>query len=207
MALATQQDVEAHLGRSLTEAEEARIGAMLDRASALVRGYTRQSFEQVIDDAVNLRARDYRIRLPQRPVLAVKSVKALGFDAVPDIPVAGFYWDGIDLIDLRGVGAVINLPSWWEDLETNYTTFQVIYSHGYAEIPADIVGIVASMAANALLVAGAGSGVPGIQSETTGNYSYRLADGVTSSVALGADDREILKPYKRSAGTTSLRLR
>lgn len=205
MALASQQDVEAHLGRTLTEAEEARIGAMLDRASALVRGYTRQTFEQVIDDAVVLRSRDYLIRLPQRPVLAVASVKALGFDAVPDIPVAGFYWDGIDLIDLRGIGAVINLPAWWED--TSYESFQVTYSHGYAEIPADVVGIVASMAANALLISGAGSGVPGIQSETTGNYSYRLADGVTSSVTLGADDREILKPYRRSAAATSLRLR
>lgn len=205
MALATQQDVEAELGRSLTSAEEARVQAALNRASALVRGYTRQTFEQVIDDAVTLRADGDIIRLPQRPVLSVKSVKALGFDAVPDIPIAGFYWDGLDTIDLRGVGAVINLPSWWED--TNYSTFQVTYSHGYAVVPEDIVSLVAGMVANAFLVAGVGTGVPGVQRETIGNYSYGLADGVTAAVSLSADDKELLQPYRRSAGTTMLRLR
>ena len=45
MALATQADVEARLGRVATEAEEARLPSLLDDASALVIGYSRQDFE------------------------------------------------------------------------------------------------------------------------------------------------------------------
>ena len=39
MALASQADVEAVLGRSLTEAEVSRVGALLRRADALVMGW------------------------------------------------------------------------------------------------------------------------------------------------------------------------
>lgn len=45
MALATQADVEARLGRVATEAEEARLPSLLDDASAVVIGYTRKDFE------------------------------------------------------------------------------------------------------------------------------------------------------------------
>ena len=41
MALATPADVEAILGRELTEAEEARVSSQLDEASDLVLGYLR----------------------------------------------------------------------------------------------------------------------------------------------------------------------
>lgn len=45
MALATQEDVEAVLGRPLSESETARAESLLRRASALVIGYTGQDFE------------------------------------------------------------------------------------------------------------------------------------------------------------------
>lgn len=45
MALATVADVEARLGRPLTVAEETRLPSLLDDASAVVIGYTRQDFE------------------------------------------------------------------------------------------------------------------------------------------------------------------
>lgn len=45
MALATQVDVEAALGRPLTAAEGLRVESLLTRASALVIGFTGQDFE------------------------------------------------------------------------------------------------------------------------------------------------------------------
>lgn len=45
MALATNADVEARLGRDLTEAEEGRAEALLDDASAIVIGYCGTDFE------------------------------------------------------------------------------------------------------------------------------------------------------------------
>lgn len=45
MALATQDDVEARLGRDLTESEGVQVEAALDDASAAVVGYCRQDFE------------------------------------------------------------------------------------------------------------------------------------------------------------------
>lgn len=45
MALATQADVEAELGRVLTASETDRVGSLLTKASAIVIGWTGQDFE------------------------------------------------------------------------------------------------------------------------------------------------------------------
>jgi hypothetical protein len=45
MALATQADVEAELGRALSASEETRLPSLLTKASAMVIGYTGQDFE------------------------------------------------------------------------------------------------------------------------------------------------------------------
>lgn len=45
MALATQEDVELALGRSLSPSEEERLASLLTKASAIVIGYTGQDFE------------------------------------------------------------------------------------------------------------------------------------------------------------------
>ena len=45
MALATQADVEADLGRTLTAAEELRLPSLLSKASGVVIGFTGQDFE------------------------------------------------------------------------------------------------------------------------------------------------------------------
>ena len=50
-ALAAQADVEARLGRSLTEAEAARLPSLVDDASAVLIGYCGQDFEPPAFDA------------------------------------------------------------------------------------------------------------------------------------------------------------
>lgn len=52
MALATQADVEADLGRVLSVSEAPRVASLLTKASAIVSGYTRASFVEPYPEAV-----------------------------------------------------------------------------------------------------------------------------------------------------------
>ena len=145
-ALASKNDLVARLGRDVTCEEDARIEALLADASALVRAYTGQSFEETAGAQVTLRAQGGLIRLPQRPVTAVTSVVAIGGNGAPDLTLTDWWWDGLDLIRIGGGEYVINLPEKWWDSEDGYPgTFRVTYSHGYASPPADVVAVVCGM--------------------------------------------------------------
>lgn len=52
MALADSFDVQARLGRALTDAEIVRVNALLEDASATVIGYCRTTFEDAVPAAV-----------------------------------------------------------------------------------------------------------------------------------------------------------
>ena len=116
VSLATSADLEARLGRDLTDAEATRVDALLADASAMIRAYTGQTFALVEDDEVTLRGSGGTIRLPQRPVTAVASVVAIGGDGAPDVTVIDWIWDGVDLVRVGEGSFVINLPAvWWDD--------------------------------------------------------------------------------------------
>ena len=71
--LASQEDVEAILGRVLTSAEEAKVDAILDKASELFRRRSRQQFTAGTS-LVRLKVTADYVNLPQRPVVSVESV-------------------------------------------------------------------------------------------------------------------------------------
>src|SRR6056297_1315224 len=100
MALATIADVEARLGRSLTASETTKANAYLTDASAMFIQRAVQKFE-VNESTVRLFPQDGVIRLIQRPVIEVISVKDIEGNDVD------FTWDGrqsiYDLGELRGV--------------------------------------------------------------------------------------------------------
>lgn len=199
-ALASQADLEARLGRDLTDTEQARVEALLADATALVRAYTGQTFEPVADDTVVLRAAGGRITLPQRPVTAVTRVVAVGgSEALPDFPLADWLFDGIDTIRLGEGGYIINLPEAWWDEDGYPGTYRVTYSHGYTAVPADVLGVVCGMALRPLT---APTTAGGVVSETIGSYSYRLdAAGAGLGVAMSVEDRKLLDRYRRGAST------
>lgn len=199
-ALASQADLEARLGRDLTTAEESRVRALLDDASALVRAYTGQSFTVVADDQIVLRAASGQITLPERPVTAVTQVVAVGgSEALPDFTVADWLFDGIDTIRVGDGACIINLPEAWSDEDGYPGTYRVTYSHGYAAVPADVLSVVCGMALRPLTTPTTAGGVV---SETIGSYSYRLdAAGSGLGVAMAAEDRKILGRYRRKATT------
>lgn len=206
-ALASPADLEARLGRDLTPEETARAQALLDDASALVRSYTGRDFSEPADYTATLRLVAGEIVLPQKPVVSVTSVAAVGgMPAVPDLPIVDYAFDGIDRIRLGTCAWAINLPeAWWDDDYVYPGTYKVAYRAGYEAIPADVVMVVCGMVLRALT---APTMMGGVRSETIGSYSYQLdAASGGLAVSLTAGDRQVLDRYRRTAGSIQLRLR
>ena len=201
-ALAVQGDIEARLGRSLTTAEEPRVEALLNDASALVRSYTRQAFVESTDDVVVLRVAGGQLTLPQRPVTAVTKVEVIGgSEALPDFTLADWLWDGIDTVRIGDGACVINLPEVWWDDDGYPGTFRVTYSHGYASVPEDIVAVVCAMVLRAY------NNPQNLRSETVGSYSVTYAvpaTGESLGINLTRYERQALDKYRRKATTIKL---
>lgn len=198
-ALASQADLEARFGRDLTGEEVARVEALLADASALVRSYTGQSFEQVDDETVTLPAVGGRITLPRRPVRGVSRVVAVGGGvALPDFTVSDWVFDGIDTVRIGDGATVINLPEAWWDEDGYPGTYQVTYSYGYAEVPPDVVAVVCGMTTRVL------QNPSNLRSETVGSYSvtYSIpATGEALGINLSRYERQVLDRYRRRAST------
>src|SRR5690554_1298715 len=82
--LASSEDVVDALGRDLTDSEELKVGAILDKASELFRNRSGQQFTPGTS-SVRLRVVADKVTLPQRPVVSVESVveDVAGGAAVP----------------------------------------------------------------------------------------------------------------------------
>lgn len=198
-ALASPDDLKARLGRDLTAEETARAGALLDDASAAVRGYTGQSFELVTGDDVVLRAVGGRVTLPGRPVQEVTQVEVIGGSpALPDFVTGDWLFDGIDTVRIGDGAAIVNLPeAWWDD-DGYPGTYRVTYSHGYATVPPDVVAVVCGMVLRAL------ANPSGYRSETVGSYSVTYAVPATGEqlgVNLTRYEAKALDRYRRKANT------
>lgn len=208
-ALADITALEARIGRPITTDEATRASALLADASALVRSYTGQNFTRRTDEAVVVRAQQGEIRLPQRPVIDVTAVVAIGAGGAPDLPVTGWQWDGLDIVRTMSDGPVINMPELWyeEDVEAYPGTYRVTYSHGVMTVPPDIVAVVARMVLRTLTAPTIAGGVTG---ETIGPYSYRTdGSGAGTAVVMTDEDRKMLAlaGYRRKAGTSMMRRR
>jgi hypothetical protein len=207
--LASPTDLSDRLGRPLTSVEEARAQALLADASAKVRAYTKQDFTRTDNETVVVRAQQGEIRLPQRPVLGVTAVVAIGAGGAPDLPVVGWEWDGLDIIRTCTDSPIINLPERWyeDDREAYPDTYRVTYSHGDVRIPDTVVAVVARMALRTLTAPTVAGGVTG---ETIGPYSYRTdGSGVGTAVLMTDEDRQELKDagFRPKAGMSMVRYR
>jgi hypothetical protein len=139
----------------------------------------------------------------------VTSVVAIGAGGAPDLPAIGWQWDGIDIIRTATNSPAINMPELWydEDVEAYPGTYRVVYSHGDAEVPADVVAVVARMVLRTLTAPTLAGGVTG---ETIGPYSYRTdGSGVGTAVLMTDDDRRELADagYRPKAGMSMVRYR
>lgn len=206
--LASLTDLSDRLGRPLLPAEEARAQALLVDASAKVRSYTKQDFTRTDDATVVVRAQQGEIRLPQRPVVSVATVVAVGAGGAPDVPVVGWRWDGLDIVRVSSDTPAINLPEdWYDDVEAYPGTYRVTYSHGDTRAPDIVVAVVARMVLRTLTAPTLAGGVTG---ETIGPYSYRTdGSGAGTAVLMAEEDRRELDDagFRPKAGMSMVRYR
>jgi hypothetical protein len=183
MTLATTTDLEARLGRYLTEEEEARAESILADVAASVRLYCGQSFVRS-EHQLRSRVRRGKVRLPQRPVHEVVSVADRFGMPVP------YTWDGIDTVHVTTRAFPGCAP---------VQVVDVVYDAGPDEVPAAIVGVVCSVALRTL---GTDPTEGAVRSESIDGYSYTLGStGGAGSFGLLEDEKRTLDVFRRVGGT------
>jgi hypothetical protein len=212
-ALATLDDVAAIIGRPLSTIETTNGTRLLGMASGMVRRYTRQQITQTVDDVIVLPGTwGHVLPLPQRPVQSVKSV-LFGNSTAPatawklvgdDLFIgSGSYQPDYGYINntqtaLWGPAGSVMGPSAtganWQGPQTDVT---VTYTHGYADVPADIVNEVAGMVALQL------STSVGVQKERIGGYQVDFIRGEGGGMALTDETKQVLNFYRKRAASTS----
>lgn len=179
--LATVDDVSTLLGVTLDAAQSDRVERLLAMASGVARSFTRQHLSHVTDDTITVRGvRDALLVLPERPVTAVSQVTVAG-----DVVDPAGYYTSSDALRLM-FGELWGSP----DLEVTVT-----YSHGFDPVPADVVAVVAGIAARLY------RNPDGYRSETIGDYSYTV-DG---SGPLTDLERSLLSRYRVTAASVPIR--
>lgn len=191
--LATVEQLEARLGHTV---DADRATALLEDASAIVRGYTRQHFSRVEDDEVTLPVSNGKIVLPQRP--ADKPTVVARVDGTGFFPASAWWWGGVGVVEFGSPSWVANGPSYGSAPRSATVT----YSHGYEEIPGDVVAVVCQMVARVI----EGSDTHGLRSESIDDYQYQLGGGIVSgAVALVPAEMHSLDRYRKRVGTVRLR--
>lgn len=169
-SLASVSDVSALLGETV---DETRCEALLEQASAQFRLMALQDFELQTSSLV-LRLVAGHVILPKRPVVSVDDVQVVNTDGTAGFSATGWIFDGISKVSVGDLGWLVNGPN---ILPTD--TVLVTWTHGFAEVPADVRWSVAQMVARAL-----SSPAPaGITQESIGGYQYSLGAYTASGAA------------------------
>ena len=212
--LATIEDVQAIIGRPLTSDQVTAANRLLDMASGMVRRYTRQNITVVTNDVITLPGNwGNTLLLPQRPVTSVSSVVMNG------ATMPNTQWKLVDGNLFLGTGAFMpdyGSTIWggsalWGPAGSNQgpqaigNTWQgptaqitVTYTHGFSEVPQDIVNEVAGMVALQL------NAEVGINMEQIGSYKVQYARNSAGGMALSEETKSVLNYYRIRAASTSI---
>lgn len=212
-ALATSSDVAAALGRPLTAFESSNVSRLLELASAVVRRYTRQTINQVVNDVVVLPGNwSASLVLPERPVTSVSSVTINGSAVTQYVIIDDtlFMGSGSFMPDY-GVsgGSVLDGPAGslygqnfsgvsWQGPQAQIS---VTYTHGYAVIPDDIANEVAGMVAVQMATE------TGIIREKIGGYEVGYARTDGGAITLSDTAKSVLNFYRKRSTTISVATR
>ena len=143
-------------------------------ATEAIKNHCHQQIERMTETITLDCEGGYRIFLPEIPVVSVASVVEDGETLVVDDDYKlGQY--GI----LRRVG---------DDWAIGTQIIEIAYTHGYATIPDDVVGVCTRAAARAYqagLAAAAVGAVAGVASMTLGDYSFSLGTGAGGGAGEG----------------------
>ena len=198
-SLATVAELEAALQRSV---DSTQADLALRRASARVRRYTMQDITFVADDTIVLPGGDRVLRLPQYP-LVVDDDHPLTVVEVADF--SGIEWNAIEDRDYSRLGneltrgypwqAPTRLMGWpWNRAQGVWAPkVRVTYSHGYAEVPDDILDVVLDLATMNM------SNPENLRSVAIDDYSRTFASETIGGARLSRQHKEDLRPYRRPA--------
>ncbi|MFG3488553.1 hypothetical protein [Streptomyces sp. NPDC047972] len=174
----------------------------LRRASARVRKYTRQDFTLVAGDTVELAGGERVLRLPQYP-LVVSDSHPLTVVEVADF--SGMELTAIEDRDYSRLGneltrgypwqAPTRLMGWpWNRAQGVWASkVRVTYSHGYEEVPDDIVDVVLDLATMNL------SNPGNLREVAIDDYRQVFASETIGGARLSRSHKEDLRPYRRAA--------
>jgi hypothetical protein len=196
--LATAADLQA-TGATGSDAE---LEMALRRASARVRRHTRQDITFVENETITLPGGERVLVLPQYP-LVVDDTHPLGIVEVADF--SGVEWTAIENRDYSRIGneltrgypwqAPNRLMGWpWNRAQGVWgPKVRVTYSHGYDEVPDDIVDVVLDLATMNL------ANPENLRQVSIDDFQRTFASETIGSARLTQQHKEDLRPYRRSA--------
>jgi hypothetical protein len=194
--LITQDDLEAALQRTLDPAQAAMA---IRRASARVRKHCRQQFTLVENDTVTLPGGGRVLRLPQRPIV-VDDTRLL--TVVELFGIADQEYTALEGRDFTRIGSELTRgEAWWAPTRLMGWPFmrpmgiwsqrvRVTYSHGWAEVPDDVVDVVLDLAQMNM------TNPQGLRSESIDDYQRTFASETIGGALLTAEHKEALRQYR-----------
>jgi len=194
--LATQADLEAALQRTLDPAQAAMA---IRRASARVRKHCRQQFTLVENETVTLPGGSRILRLPQRPVvvdgmhpLTIVELFGISNEEYTALEGRDFTRLGTELTRGEQWWAPTRLMGWpWLRPQGIWAQrVRVTYSHGYTEVPDDVVDIVLDLAQMNM------TNPQGLRSESIDDYQRVFASETIGGALLTAEHKEALRQYR-----------
>lgn len=186
---------------------DAALEMALRRASARVRRYTRQDITFVENETIELPGGERVLRLPQYP-LVINEGHPLTVVEVADF--SGIEWTALENRDYSRIGneltrgypwqAPNRLMGWpWNRaLGIWGPKVRVTYSHGYDEIPDDIVDVVLDLATMNL------ANPENLRQVSIDDYQRTFASETIGSAKLTKQHQDDLRPYRRSAFSVAL---
>lgn len=194
--LIEQADLEAALQRTLDPAQAAMA---IRRASARVRKYARQQFTLVENETITLPGNGRILRLPQRPIvvddthpLAIVELFGIGNEEYAALEGRDFTRIGTELTRGEQWWAPTRLMGWpWLRPQGIWAQrVRVTYSHGYTEVPDDVVDIVLDLAQMNM------TNPQGLRSESIDDYQRVFASETIGGALLTADHEAALRQYR-----------
>jgi hypothetical protein len=174
----------------------------LRRASARVRKYCRQEITLVENETITLPGNGRVLRLPQRPIIVDD---AHPLTVIELFGISNVEYEALELRDFTRISTELTRgEAWWAPTRLMGWPWmrpqgiwaqrvRVTYSHGYAEIPDDIVDVVLDVAAMSL------TNPQGLRAESIDDYSRTFAAETIGSGKLDPAHQEALRPYRVSA--------
>jgi hypothetical protein len=187
-ALATVDQLASFMQLPLTSADPTAT-LLLQIASGMVRDDLKQQLDPVTDDIVELDPiNGTTVRLPELPVTDVTLVEYLDSTVTPAVWTTA---DPSTYTVSRKTGFVTVKPWTGVCWPTDPESWRVTYSHGFAELPDSLLGVVLGVAARAY------SSPASIELERLGGYQVKYA---VEAEGFSALELKTLNRYKDTAG-------